>query len=127
MSGKQLLTRLSRDLTERFGPGFSADNLELMRRFYRAYPMDESPARALPEGATRPISETMSRHFSLPWSHYVRLLALDEPAKRDFYEEEARRGGWTVRQLDRQIDAMLYERLALSRRKGELCRRRRSA
>jgi predicted nuclease of restriction endonuclease-like (RecB) superfamily len=45
---------------------------------------------------------------------------LDEPNKRDFYEEEARRGGWSVRQLDRQINAMLYERVALSRRRGAL-------
>ena len=52
--------------------------------------------------------------FSLSWSHYVRLLSLDEPKKRDFYEEETRRAGWSVRQLDRQINSMLYERVALS-------------
>jgi predicted nuclease of restriction endonuclease-like (RecB) superfamily len=56
----------------------------------------------------------VSALFPLSWSHYVRLLALDEQAKRDFYEEEARRVGWSVRQLDRQINSMLYERVALS-------------
>ena len=69
------------------------------------------------------ISQTLSGKFTLPWSHYVKLLALNESDKRDFYEEEARRGGWSVRQLDRQINSMRYERLALSRRKGELLRR----
>ncbi|MBU4078553.1 DUF1016 domain-containing protein, partial [Patescibacteria group bacterium] len=66
------------------------------------------------------ILQTVSALFPLSWSHYVRLLALDEQAKRDFYEEEARRAGWSVRQLDRQINSMLYERVALSKKKGEL-------
>jgi len=60
------------------------------------------------------VLQTVSALFPLSWSHYVRLLALDEQAKRDFYEEEARRVGWSVRQLDRQINSMLYERVALS-------------
>ena len=64
--------------------------------------------------------QTLSGRFPLSWSHYVRLLSLDEPRKRDFYEEETRRASWSVRQLDRQIDAMLYERVALSKKKGEL-------
>jgi predicted nuclease of restriction endonuclease-like (RecB) superfamily len=65
----------------------------------------------------------VSGEFPLSWSHYVRLLALDEQAKRDFYEEEARRAGWSVRQLDRQINSMLYERVALSKKKGELLKK----
>ena len=67
--------------------------------------------------------QTLSGRFPLSWSHYVRLLSLDEPRKRDFYEEETRRASWSVRQLDRQIDAMLYERVALSKKKGELLKR----
>ena len=67
-------------------------------------------------------SETQD--YVLSWTHYVRLLPLDDPAQRDFYrdfyKEEARRSGWSVRQLDRQIDSMLYERIALSRKKGVL-------
>jgi hypothetical protein len=63
---------------------------------------------------TSEILQSVSGEFPLSWSHYVRLLALDEQAKRDFYEEEGRRTGWSVRQLDRQINSMLYERVALS-------------
>jgi hypothetical protein len=71
------------------------------------------------------IPQTVSGKFPLSWSHYVRLLSLDDPAKRDFYEDEARRAIWSVRQLDRQINSMLYERVALSKKKGELLRKRR--
>ena len=114
--GERLLQRLSQDLTTRFGRGFSVDNLEIMRRFYSTYP-------------SAPISETRSRiskadifqmpseQFPLPWSHYVRLLTVDDPLARKFYETEALRGGWTVKQLTRQIGSQFYERTALSRNK----------
>ena len=114
--GEQLIARLSTDLTARFGRGFSPDNLENMRRFFAAYPCTE-------------ISETLSRKFTLtelaqvftlPWSAYVRLLSVkDEPARR-FYEAEALRGGWSVRQLDRQIGSQFYERTALSKDKAAM-------
>lgn len=131
--GTELLKRLGADLTQRFGRGFSWRNLYLMRNFYLAYPpilqtlsaksavadKGQTPSGLSPEPSTE-ISQTLSRKFPLSWSHYVCLLALDDPHKRDFYEEEARRAGWSVRQLDRQINAVLYERLALSREKGEL-------
>jgi len=65
----------------------------------------------------------VSGKFPLSWSHYVKLLSLDDPAKRDFYEDEARRAIWSVRQLDRQINSMLYERVALSKKKGELLKK----
>ena len=105
--GQTLLKHLSGDLSMKFGRGFSEENLRLMRLFYLSY--------------GQRISQTLSgksqKQFPLPWSHYVRLLAIDDPRKRDFYEKEAQKGGWSVRQLDRQINAMLYERLALSRQK----------
>jgi len=63
------------------------------------------------------ISPTLSAKFSLSWSHYCLLMRLDEPFKREFYEAECTRGNWSVRQLDRQIQSMLYERTALSKRK----------
>lgn len=69
------------------------------------------------------LLNSLPRVFPLPWSHYVRLLSLDDPHQRDFYEEEARRAKWSVRQLERQINAMLYERVALSRKKGALLRK----
>jgi predicted nuclease of restriction endonuclease-like (RecB) superfamily len=82
-------------------------------------------------GAFHPIRQTLSVEsppgtayfrtgmpvFSLPWSHYVCLLSVENPQARKFYEAEALRGGWSVRQLDRQISSLLYERTALSRNK----------
>ena len=113
--GEQLMVRLSADLTARFGRGFRPDNLENMRRFFVAY-------------AVGAISETLSRKFdlsefpqvfTLPWSAYVRLLSVKDDHARQFYEAEALRGGWSVRQLDRQIGSQFYERTALSKDKAE--------
>ncbi len=58
--------------------------------------------------------------FPLPWSHYVHLLSVENPHARRFYETEALRGGWTVKQLDRQIDTQFYERTSLSRNKSAM-------
>lgn len=127
--GEQLLERLSADLTARFKRGFSVDNLELMRRFYHAYQpgqISETLSRNSEPGV---ISETLPRElgigdlakaFSLPWSHYVRLLSVEKPEARKFYEEEALRGGWPVRQLDRQVSSLFYERTLLSRDKAAM-------
>jgi predicted nuclease of restriction endonuclease-like (RecB) superfamily len=62
------------------------------------------------------IAET----FPLPWSHYVKLLSLEDEKARKFYEEEALRGGWSVRQLDRQIGSKFYERTLLSKNKAAM-------
>lgn len=129
--GEALLRRLSRDLVERFGRGFGLSNLKQIRKFYLIYQIRGkgqtlSGLLPVPTTTTQPnttISQTVSGLFPLSWSHYVRLVALDDAYKRDFYEEEVRRAGWSVRQLDRQINSMLYERLALSRKKGELLRK----
>ncbi|OGW17867.1 MAG: hypothetical protein A3G93_02140 [Nitrospinae bacterium RIFCSPLOWO2_12_FULL_45_22] len=133
--GRELLKKLSKDLIARFGRGFSERNLEQMRLFYVTWPISQTPsAKFLSSGppiSTREKSQTLSAKFigvaseifSLSWSHYIRLMAIDDKAKRDFYEEEARRAGWSVRQLDRQINSMLYERIALSKKKGELLKK----
>jgi len=123
--GGRLLKRLGADLSSRFGRGFSADNLETMRRFYVAYASEIS--ETLPRKSSTDKSETLSRkstldglsdRFALPWSHYVLLVRRSRsPQARAFYETEALRGGWTVRQLQRQIDTQFYERTALSRNK----------
>jgi predicted nuclease of restriction endonuclease-like (RecB) superfamily len=65
-------------------------------------------------------SEGAVRRFPLPWSHYVKLLAVEDPEARAFYEVEALRGGWSVRQLDRQIGSKFYERTLLSRAKAAM-------
>jgi predicted nuclease of restriction endonuclease-like (RecB) superfamily len=133
--GENLLSRLGSDLTARFGRGFSRDNLETMRLFYLAYPDAALPVaaqgtksetasrisrRGISETASRilPASSALATRFPLPWSHYVRLVRLCETSQaRAFYETEALRGGWTVRQLHRQITTLFYERTALSRNK----------
>ena len=131
--GQALLTRLSADLTGRFGRGFSARNLRQFRQFYLAWPdpqiWQKSSAKSLtntslpPEGTFDAETDgalAVAGAFPLPWSAYVRLLSVTgEPARR-FYETEALRNGWTVKQLDRQINSMLYERIALSRNKQDM-------
>ena len=95
--GKALLKRLSEDLTTRFGRGFSERNLEQMRLFYLGWQISQTlSAKSQPASAAR---------FPLPWSHYVKLLGVKNPAARAFYEAEALRGGWSVRQLNRQINS----------------------
>lgn len=127
-----LLERLSSDLTHRFGRGFSADNLEAMRLFFLSYPASSISETAFRKSSAARISETQSRklllselagRFSLSWSHYVLLARTRSPHAREFYETEALRGGWTVRQLRRQIDSQFYERTALSRDKASMLRK----
>lgn len=132
--GEQLIERLSLDLTRRFGRGFSRQNLQQMRSFFLTWPIrqtvsGESPGLPSPDepslvgvdpaGASGswPL-EDLARMFTLPWSAYVRLLSVKDGNARRFYEAEALRGGWSVRQLDRQIGSQFYERTALSRNKG---------
>lgn len=130
--GEQLIERLSADLTQQFGRGFSPDNLEYMRRFFLAYPVtaiSETASRISDGELGANISETVSgkltltqltQAFTLPWSAYVRLLSVKDDHARQFYETEALRGGWSVRQLDRQIGSQFYERTALSRNKAAM-------
>lgn len=79
--------------------------------------------------STAAISQTLSGEsaFPLPWSHYVKLMALSDADARRFYEIEALRGGWSVRQLDRQIASKFYERTLLSKNKLAMLRKGTSA
>lgn len=112
--GATLLRRLSDDLTARFGRGFSERNIEQMRLFYLGWPISQTPS-AKSRTASQP-------RFPLAWSHYVRLLSVEDSRARAFYELGALRGGWSVRQLDRQIATLFYERTALSRDKAAMLR-----
>lgn len=94
--GKQTLKELSKELTREFGKGFSRSNLQNMRAFYLAYEKCQTPSG------------------KLAWSHYCELLTISDEAKRSFYEKEAVNSGWSVRELKRQIESSLYERLLLS-------------
>lgn len=131
--GAALLKRLSLDLTSRFGRGFSERNLEQMRLFYLGWPISQTlsaESRSSRSIESHPEkSQTLSAEFQgtalrtrfpLPWSHYVRLLSVGDTEARTFYETEALRGGWSVRQLDRQISTLFYERTALSRDKAKM-------
>jgi predicted nuclease of restriction endonuclease-like (RecB) superfamily len=114
--GEELLKQLSADLTKRFTRGFSERNLQLMRRFYLFFPptqISQTLSAKLPFAFTDLIGA-----FSLPWSHYVLLISRSRsPEAFSFYHTESLRGGWSVRQLLRQIDSQFYERTALSRNK----------
>ena len=106
--GKSVLKKLSAYLTPKFGKGFSVDNLQNMRNFYLCYSK----------------YETLSRNsvFTLSWSHYLKLMRISNPEERRFYEIEATNNKWSLRELERQFDSSLYERLALSRNKDEVLR-----
>jgi predicted nuclease of restriction endonuclease-like (RecB) superfamily len=128
--GQQLVEQLANDLSRRFGRGFGRANLWQMRAFYRGWPKPKILQTASGESSTAPSFNdvdvlassisTLAARFPLPWSAYVRLLAVRNPDARAFYETEALRSGWTVRQLDRQISTQLYERVALSQNKAAL-------
>lgn len=128
--GQALLERLSGDLTKRFGRGFGVDNLELMRLFYQTYPpaaISESLIRKSADSGATPNSELVIRNFDLErlatvfplsWTHYVHLMRRTRSTdERTFYEAEALRGGWSVRQLDRQISSQFHTRAMLSKNK----------
>jgi hypothetical protein len=130
--GEALLSMLAADLTERFKRGFSVDRLETARLFYLAYPglaISETPSRKSALGKSATLSRKLRLQaeiprFTLSWSHYVLLVRrVRAPTGREFYETEAIRGGWTVRQLERQIDSQFYERTALSKDKAALLRK----
>ncbi len=137
--GAALIERLAEDLTGRFERGFSRQNVQNMRLFYLSYPIEkirQTLSGKLPPPLRRQIRQTPSGNsqavsievgfddllaaFPLPWSAYVRLLSVRSESAREFYETEALRGGWSVRQLDRQIGSQFYERTALSKSRAAM-------
>jgi len=100
--GEETLKMLSERLTAEFGRGFSRQNLQNMKQFYMSFQN----------------CQTLSSKLS--WSHYTLLMRLDDEQARDFYIKEAESENWSVRELDRQINSLLFERLALSRNKVEI-------
>jgi predicted nuclease of restriction endonuclease-like (RecB) superfamily len=98
-SSRQIILELSKQLTDEIGKGFSRSNLFNMRKFYLEYP------------------DVQTLSGQLTWSHICELLIIEDSQKRGFYEKETINSSWSVRELKRQIDSSLYERLLLS--KGE--------
>lgn len=97
--GSGLLTKLSKDLTLRYGKGYSLSNINKMRKLY----------------LTHQILQTVSAKLS--WSHYVEILKLDNPLEISFYAKETENAQWSVRELKRQMNSMLFHRLATGKDK----------
>jgi predicted nuclease of restriction endonuclease-like (RecB) superfamily len=152
--GTELLKRLGHDLAARFGRGFQWRNLFYMRSFYQDWEILQTPSAMfearvkLPanlleqsgnvrsaKASELPIPQTPSAElgshlftaFPLSWSHYTRLMAVEKPHARAFYEAEAIGGGWSVRQLDRQIATQFFERTAGSKQQSALLARGRKS
>jgi hypothetical protein len=98
--GEQVIKQLAHHLSTRYGSGFDIPNLTRMIRFTKLYPEKQ-------------IVVTLSQQLS--WSHFVKLITIDEPLKRDFYTEMCQLERWNVRNLRQKVDSMLYERTALAK------------
>lgn len=111
--GKEVLKQLSAALTKEFGKGYSQDNLKLFRRFYVIYSQDQIGETVFTESKNLPVT-LEGRRFYLSWGHYIRLMRISNINERHFYEIETYKNNWSVRELNRQFDSALYERLVLS-------------
>lgn len=102
--GKSLLKKLSKDLTKEFGKGFPVTNLQQMKKFYSLYQKQQ----------------TVSVKFDLSWSHYLTLMRIEDENERNYYEIDAVKNNWSIRELKRQYDTALFTRLVLSRDKEKV-------
>ena len=129
--GKQLVERLAVHLARQYGRGFSSANLWAMRRFYDAFVIPQTlsaelaigPALLAPKGENADderIVLNFEQHTHLGWSHYILLLREKDFRRLRFYFEQAATQRWSVRELNRQTDAALYERVALSKNPAKL-------
>lgn len=119
--GKQLLKELSAYLTDIFGKGFSTTNLKQMRQFYLTYVNDQISQTLSDQFETLPTAST-GRKFFLSWSHYLKLMRIDNIDERHFYEIECVKNDWSLSELKRQYNSALYERIALSTDKDKVYR-----
>ena len=119
--GKQILRELSKYLSEKYGKGYSAENLKLMRRFYNVYLHDQIGETVFTQFENLPAVST-GRKFYLSWSHYLKLMRIDNLDERHFYEIESVKNDWSLTELKRQYNSSLYERIALSTDKDKVYR-----
>jgi predicted nuclease of restriction endonuclease-like (RecB) superfamily len=127
--GEEVVIKLSKDLTHRFGRGFGLAQIAAMRQFHLTFPLPDNfqsvigKSEILQSAIGKSSGNAVERlnpvahALPLPWTHYVRLLRVRNSHAREFYVREALAGGWSVRQLDRQINSQFYERTALSKNK----------
>lgn len=135
--GEQLVEEVARVLTQEYGQGFSARNLWDMNRFYAEFRiLQPLPAeshseqirqkvsnefrknrilQAVPAESGNPITIDLRKHFYLGWTHYRTLLGIEDIRKRQFYFDQVSSQRWSTRELERQINGALFERVALSR------------
>jgi predicted nuclease of restriction endonuclease-like (RecB) superfamily len=133
--GEQLLDGLARRLTKRFGRGMGVATLRRARSFYQAFPRGSTlpPELGGSENRSEPLIESQAEGFRstplielesqgtalfppmLAWSHYLVLLRVTRPEARSFYEIEAARESWSVRELERQVAALLFDRLTMNK------------
>lgn len=125
--GEKLLLKLSNDLTKRFGKGFTDRNLRAVRQFYLVYPkLHALRAESLTQkkrNAPRAKSEDKkitTLYKELSWTHFRSLMRIEDENSRHFYEIETMKNNWSTRELQRQIDSLLFERLALSKNKEKV-------
>ena len=114
--GKKVVKELSEVLTKEFGKGFSERNIEQMRQFYLVY----SKSQTLSADSSDQKPQTPSAELNLSWSHYLKLMRIDDENERRFYEIESYKNNWSVRELKRQFDSALYTRLVLSRDQSKI-------
>jgi predicted nuclease of restriction endonuclease-like (RecB) superfamily len=139
--GEEIIKQLSSVLTKQFGKGFSSRNLASIRLFYLQYHskiessiLQTSSAKSSGKQKLRTMSAKFDQHLTFPtasrfsfadliplsWSHYVTLLGVKDEDERSFYEIESAQNNWSVRELKRQYDSGLYERIALSKDKKKI-------
>jgi len=134
---KEIIPQLSNYLTKEFGKGYSTSNLEYFRKFYILYKnrisqsvigKSSNPNKSQSNTAKSTLPTRLSEitqsligksklPFSLSWTHYVQLIKIENEDERNFYEIEATQNNWSVRELTRQFNAAIYERVALSKDK----------
>lgn len=117
--GKHLISELSDYLTKNLGKGFSVGNLKNIRQFYRVYSNDVIGETVFSQSDNLPSIEN-GRKFYLSWSHYLKLMRIDNVDERHFYEIESVKNNWSLSEFKRQFDSSLYERLALSSDKDKV-------
>ncbi len=127
--GTSLLRNLSEDLTQQFGKGYSYRNLQLAKKFYNTFPLwqpliDKSSTpivqSTIAQSLSADVSPTEKALLKCSWTHIVRLLSIKDEVEQTFYLLETANNNWTVRELNRQINAALFDRWALSQNKDQV-------
>lgn len=119
--GKYVIKELSEYLAEQFGKGFSITNLKQMRQFYLIYTDDQIGQKVSDQFNNLPTTEN-GRKFFLSWSHYLKLMRIDNVNERHFYEIESAKNDWSLAEFKRQYNSSLFERISLSTDQGKIYR-----